>query len=193
MLILKRINCKFLYLIPEAQLKHEIAARKEAQLLQLVEAEMVYNQTATILNQVVEELGLQEDAEMEANANDFVASIDKMGELTNRRLAEYRASLTPSILKSHPMYLDFSRQLKTLMAGKNQQQEVDNADAETEAEEVELDDSVEMDEGEYQEVIPELDPITKQPLRDPVRNSVCGHIYGKVAMLEILKNNARTR
>jgi hypothetical protein len=43
------------------------------------------------------------------------------------------------------------------------------------------------------EFVPTLDPITKRDLVDPVRNKVCRHIYGKEAILNIIKNNERAR
>ena len=44
-----------------------------------------------------------------------------------------------------------------------------------------------------QEFIPITDPITKQPLTDPVRNKICKHIYGKASILALIKSNANFR
>lgn len=43
------------------------------------------------------------------------------------------------------------------------------------------------------ELIPMLDPVTRKTLRDPVRNKVCGHIYGKKGIMELLKNSKNIR
>lgn len=39
----------------------------------------------------------------------------------------------------------------------------------------------------------DIDPITKQPLENPVRNRQCGHIYGKESVMESLQINSRLR
>nr|XP_021181953.2 E3 SUMO-protein ligase NSE2 [Helicoverpa armigera] len=38
-----------------------------------------------------------------------------------------------------------------------------------------------------------LDPITKRPVTDPVKNSVCGHIYEKDAILNLISTKPRTK
>lgn len=52
-------------------------------------------------------------------------------------------------------------------------------------------DDVEMDQAA--EIIPELDPMTKQPLQNPVRNKKCKHIYGKESVIQSLQQNPRLR
>lgn len=37
------------------------------------------------------------------------------------------------------------------------------------------------------------DPITKGPLYNPVKNTVCGHVYGKDSIMEMLSQNHRIR
>lgn len=41
--------------------------------------------------------------------------------------------------------------------------------------------------------ISDIDPITKQPLENPCRNSVCGHVYGMNSVVEALQTNPRMR
>lgn len=43
------------------------------------------------------------------------------------------------------------------------------------------------------DTVNEIDPITKGPLEDPVRNRNCGHIYGKRSIIESIQMNPRTR
>jgi E3 SUMO-protein ligase NSE2 len=40
---------------------------------------------------------------------------------------------------------------------------------------------------------PKIDPISKNPIRDPVRNVVCNHIYDKETIEEALVLNPRLR
>lgn len=41
--------------------------------------------------------------------------------------------------------------------------------------------------------INDIDPITKQPLENPVRNKQCGHIYGRDSVVQSLQMNRRLR
>lgn len=38
-----------------------------------------------------------------------------------------------------------------------------------------------------------IDPLTKGPLYNPVRNVMCGHVYGKDSVMEILEQSGRLR
>ncbi|XP_070500275.1 E3 SUMO-protein ligase NSE2-like [Chironomus tepperi] len=38
-----------------------------------------------------------------------------------------------------------------------------------------------------------IDPISKQKIQDPVKNTICGHIYEKKTILEAIKMNKRMR
>ncbi|XP_062553604.1 E3 SUMO-protein ligase NSE2-like [Armigeres subalbatus] len=49
------------------------------------------------------------------------------------------------------------------------------------------------EEMEMEEVIQNLDPITKRPLEVPVRNKLCKHVYEKSAIEEMVRTNPRTR
>ena len=48
--------------------------------------------------------------------------------------------------------------------------------------------SSEEGEGIVNEILPSVDPITKGPLKDPVRNKYCGHIYGRATITEYIKS-----
>jgi SUMO ligase MMS21 Smc5/6 complex component len=37
------------------------------------------------------------------------------------------------------------------------------------------------------------DPFTKQPIRDPVRNNRCNHVYDRTAIMDAMKANKRTK
>lgn len=43
------------------------------------------------------------------------------------------------------------------------------------------------------ELISEIDPITKQQLEHPVRNKHCNHIYGYDSVLQSVQRNPRLR
>lgn len=46
---------------------------------------------------------------------------------------------------------------------------------------------------EVEENIPTVDPLTKKPLQNPVRNKICKHVYDKMSMLEAIRVNPRVR
>lgn len=41
--------------------------------------------------------------------------------------------------------------------------------------------------------IADIDPLTKQPLQNPVRNKICNHIYGRDSVMQSLQQNPRLR
>lgn len=172
------------------ELKTNIAESMEAALLQLVKTELTYCQTASIMNEVVEELNLQDNPDQ--GTKEFLEAIDSISFYTNQRLMDYKASHSQEALQNHPPFVNLKKDLEALVQQTDEDEGADNADAETEAEEVDLD-----EEGDgstpAREVIPELDPISKQPLRDPCRNRICRHIYGKASMLNLLKTTPRIR
>ncbi|XP_061709583.1 E3 SUMO-protein ligase NSE2-like [Cydia pomonella] len=38
-----------------------------------------------------------------------------------------------------------------------------------------------------------IDPITKKPIEDPVRNSLCNHVYERASIMQLLSVNRKTR
>lgn len=44
---------------------------------------------------------------------------------------------------------------------------------------------------EMVDTIVDIDPITKKPLENPVRNKKCGHIYGKASITEAIYSSGR--
>lgn len=44
-----------------------------------------------------------------------------------------------------------------------------------------------------EQLIPDIDPITKKKLERPVRNKQCGHIYGFDTVLKSLQQSSRLR
>lgn len=51
-----------------------------------------------------------------------------------------------------------------------------------------IDEDVQMDDR-----IVDIDPITKLPLENPVKNKNCNHIYGKDSVVQSLQRNPRLR
>lgn len=43
------------------------------------------------------------------------------------------------------------------------------------------------------ETITQLDPLTKQPIKEGVRNKKCGHIYERVPIISVLKKKKEMR
>ena len=43
------------------------------------------------------------------------------------------------------------------------------------------------------DIIPLVDPISQKALTDPIKNTKCGHIYGKEAIIELLQRNKKMR
>lgn len=43
------------------------------------------------------------------------------------------------------------------------------------------------------ETITQLDPLTKQPIKEGVRNKKCGHIYERVPIISVLKKKKEIR
>ncbi|CAL8115060.1 unnamed protein product [Orchesella dallaii] len=43
------------------------------------------------------------------------------------------------------------------------------------------------------ESIPDMDPLTLDPLKDPVRNRICRHIYGRATMIAAIHKNRSTK
>ncbi|CAL8069635.1 unnamed protein product [Orchesella dallaii] len=172
--------------VDDEEFKQTVIERMESSLLQLVEAELAYAQTNTIVNQVVEELNLEGNHEMETK--EFLDSVNSISEISNGRILEYKSTLTEDVLRAHPTFLRMRTHLEALLDAPIDEPTTETYNAETETEEVDLDESF-----SGHEVIPELDPISKKPLEDPVRNRHCRHIYGKTAMLELIKKNQRFR
>lgn len=56
-----------------------------------------------------------------------------------------------------------------------------------------MDDPMDVDDPQSGELIPDIDPITKAPLENPVRNKHCNHIYGYDSVKQSLQRNSRLR
>lgn len=90
-------------------------------------------------------------------------------------LRQNEANVDSFILKNSNRYASFDKQIQKLKA--NASQAGDNA----------LFDEPEAEQANY------LDPITKRPIENPVRNKNCGHIYGKESMIRSIQLNPRMR
>lgn len=53
--------------------------------------------------------------------------------------------------------------------------------------------SMDVDDMQPNELISDIDPITKQQLVNPVRNKHCNHIYGRDSVLQLVQQNPRLR
>lgn len=56
-----------------------------------------------------------------------------------------------------------------------------------------LDASMDVDDSQPNELISDIDPITKTQLVHPVRNKNCNHVYGYDSVLQLLQKNPRLR
>lgn len=57
-----------------------------------------------------------------------------------------------------------------------------------------VNDSMDVDDAQNSgELISDIDPITKKPLENPVRNKHCNHIYGYNSVLQLVQQNPRLR
>jgi len=44
-----------------------------------------------------------------------------------------------------------------------------------------------------EDFIPVTDPLTQTFLVDPIKNKICGHVYGKASVLRLIRHNNRAR
>lgn len=78
-----------------------------------------------------------------------------------------------------PRYLKFSNDLDNIIVGsfsETQQQAEDNEDFQMEDQDLSL-----------------IDPFSKQQILDPVRNSICNHLYDRKSVMDAVLLNKRTR
>lgn len=73
---------------------------------------------------------------------------------------------------SHERYKDFAKELANM-----KESFAENRDSE------------ELDDNQRQRI----DPISKKPIRNPVMNRICKHIYDKQVVLEAIKMNSHMR
>lgn len=76
---------------------------------------------------------------------------------------------------------------------KKAQRLVDIESAETSQDSQNVNDSMDVDQPQSGEIISYIDPLTKKPLENPVRNKHCNHIYGYDSVLQSLQKNPRLR
>lgn len=76
---------------------------------------------------------------------------------------------------------------------KKAQRLVDAEAGETSQRSQNLDISMDVDGSQQVEHIPDIDPITKKKLVNPVRNKHCNHIYGYDSVIQLIQQNPRLR
>lgn len=81
-------------------------------------------------------------------------------------------------------YMDFAKTAQRL---------IDTEMGETSQQHRNLDDSMNVDDSQTQNIISDIDPITKMKLVQPVRNKHCNHIYGYQSVQQLLQKNPRLR
>lgn len=95
---------------------------------------------------------------------------------------EVRPSFKPQISKR---YTDFAKKAQRLV-------DVERNDA-SQSTSANMSMDIDEDMAASGELIPDIDPITKQKLMRPVRNKNCNHIYGYNSVLQSLQQNSRLR
>lgn len=69
--------------------------------------------------------------------------------------------------------------------------DVERADTSQASQDVDM--SIDVDSSQREQIIPDIDPITKQKLERPVRNKHCNHIYGFNSVQQSIQQSGRLR
>lgn len=100
--------------------------------------------------------------------------------------------LEDSLNESHPKFKPQNSKRFTDFVKKAQRLvDVERDDAPQASQDVDM--TIDLDASQIQELIPDIDPITKQKLERPVRNKQCNHIYGFVSVQQSIQQNSRLR
>lgn len=108
-------------------------------------------------------------------------------------MESYTKALEDHLNGSHPKfkpqtskrYTDFVKKAQCFI-------DVERDDA-TQASSQDVDMTIDLDASQSQELIPDVDPLTKQKLERPVRNRICNHIYGFNSVQQSIQQNPRLR
>lgn len=106
--------------------------------------------------------------------------------LLNQALADH-------LNESHPKFKPQTSKRYTDFVKKAQRFVDVERDDSTQAFSQDVDMTIELDASHTQEIIPDIDPITKQKLERPVRNRICNHIYGFNSVQQTIQQNSRLR
>jgi len=158
--------------------KEMMKTRLQTLMLQFIKSDMSYMESEKIVDAVAEE---NPPDETPVTENDTDLAVDKLTPIVNERVKAYEDSLTEATLKAHSKYQSLLREF----------QKYERTEVEEEPETV-LEESI-LAEDSTSEHITTIDPITKQKLTDPVRNCRCKHIYGRAAILQLIKKNPKIR
>jgi len=116
--------------------------------------------------------------------------LERMDKLGQEADDKYIASLTDAVIRHHQLFKNYLKKVNEIveeaMEGGGDGQAGDGDDDDDDEGEEEEEDDDEID-------VPTIDPITKGPLENPVKNKKCGHYYGRIAIMELIKSNARSK
>ncbi|XP_034824490.1 E3 SUMO-protein ligase NSE2-like [Maniola hyperantus] len=116
---------------------------------------------------------LEAQALVKATRETDVSSVDCLDEKYNAHLQSMQAQRRQNI-DNHPFMLEFEKRIRTAQLTSSQNlNESDIAITET------------------HEAF--LDPITKKPIEDPVRNTNCGHVYERAAILSHVQQRNKAK
>ncbi|XP_031620495.1 E3 SUMO-protein ligase NSE2-like [Contarinia nasturtii] len=94
--------------------------------------------------------------------------------------------------ESHPKFKPQNSKRYTDFVKKAQRMvDVDRADVSQFSQSVNI--SLDDDKAQTEQLIPDIDPITKEKLERPVRNRHCNHIYGLISVQQSIQRNSRFR
>lgn len=94
--------------------------------------------------------------------------------------------------ESHPKFKAHTSKRFTDFVKKAQRSvDVERADTSQSSQSANM--SIDDDLSHAEELIPDIDPITKRKLERPVRNKHCNHIYGYDSVLQSLQQTSRLR
>lgn len=122
------------------------------------------------LSKIEQEFQNEKDAIEELNCS----SIDGFDEKARSVLAEVRSNIVISQIQSQ-RYKKFVSDVENIIETKNNQ----------------TNNKVTTDEVQADEFIVSIDPITKMPITEPVRNIRCNHIYDKVSIMKCIGNGIK--
>lgn len=105
---------------------------------------------------------------------------------------KYTQVLEDHRTESHPKFKPQTSKRYTDFV-KKAQRLVDVERAETSQASQDVDMTIDLDSSQTEEIIPDIDPITKQKLERPVRNKHCNHIYGFNTVQQSIQQSSRLR
>ncbi|CAG7721370.1 unnamed protein product [Allacma fusca] len=181
--------------------------RLETSMLSLLKSEQYVKELPTLVTSVVDEfvdnLDNEEEVEEDESPLDFFKPLRKineemMGEVSQElfkifgeRVQDFESTLTEDKLKSLPKFLALEKQVSESIQSKVYETAVVGA-GDTSLEdwtttEVRYHDPDELSDDEL--MLPNIDPITKRPMMNPVRNKFCNHVFEESSIRQYIETN----